>query len=66
MNINGIEFDENKFDDVYGIIIEVSIATDEEIKLCCQISGYNMETLNAIIYARTAYHDIEQYIECEL
>lgn len=53
-------------DDVYSILIDYEIATEEELKLVTNISGYDMETLNAVIYFRTAYRDIEQLIMYDL
>lgn len=38
--------------------------TDEEAKLVTEINGYNEEALNCIIYARLAYHDVEQLYAC--
>ena len=46
-------------------IINTGIATDKELKLVTHINGYNEETLNAVIYARTGYHSMEQIEECE-
>ena len=60
------------FKEVYGMyninniwdsIIEYGIATDEELQLVTCINGYNEETLNDVIYVRTGYHDIEQFLE---
>lgn len=52
---------------IYDILVELEIATEDEISLVRYVmSGYWEEILNAIIYARTGYHDIEQLIECEL
>lgn len=46
-------------------IAELGIATKEEIDLVAMIISYSMTTLNSIIYARTGYHDLEQYKESE-
>ena len=40
-----------------------NIATDEELELITNINGLNIEALNDVIYVRTGYHDIEQYME---
>jgi hypothetical protein len=53
-------------DDVWGILVDYEIATEEELKLVTDINGYNMETLNDVIYVRSAYRDIEQLIEYDL
>ena len=47
-------------EDVWGLLVDMEIATDEELQLVTSINGYNIDTLNDIIYARTGYHDIEQ------
>ena len=53
-------------DDIYQILLDYEIATGNELELVTNINGYNIETLNDIIYCRTAYRDIEQLIEYEL
>ena len=50
---------------VWDAIIEYGIATYAEIALSVDISGLSIETLNAVIYARTGYHDLDQYLEYE-
>ena len=52
-------------DAIWDFIVEYNIATKEELELVTCINGYNGETLNSVIYARTAYHDMEQCKECE-
>lgn len=56
----------NKIEDaIYDFIRDNEIATESEISLVTNINGYNEETLNAIIWSRTAYHDAKQCYECE-
>lgn len=50
---------------VWDFIESNGIATEEELALVTSINGYNMDALNAIIFARTTYHNMEQAIECE-
>ena len=50
---------------IYDFIVKYEIATEQEIDLVTSINGYNVETLNDIIYARSGYHDMEQYCDCE-
>ena len=45
---------------VWELLVDMGIATDEELQLVTSINGYNIDTLNDIIYVRTGYHDIEQ------
>lgn len=44
----------------WNYIIEAIIATDDELKLITSINGYNIDTLNDVIYVRTGYRNIEQ------
>lgn len=46
-------------------LIDNLITTEKEIELVMCIAGRSQEVLNSILYARTGYHDIEQYLECE-
>lgn len=41
-------------------LIEMGIATEEEINLVTKINGYTGETLNDILYVRTGYRSFEQ------
>lgn len=51
---------------LYDQIVELGIATAEEINLCrCIANGTWEEILNAIIFCRTGYRDMEQLIEAE-
>lgn len=54
-----------ELEEIWEYLVEMEIATEEELSLVTDINGYNEETLNDVIYARTGYHDIEQYLECE-
>jgi hypothetical protein len=49
-------------DKLWDFITVNEIATDDEIRLVTNINGYNEETLNDIIYARTGYRDYEQCV----
>ena len=53
----------NNLDHVWDRIIELDIATEEELSLVTAINGYNEEALNDIIYVRTGYRSIEQLME---
>ena len=48
-------------EELWDAIIEEGIATEEELHLVTDINGYNNDTLNDVIYARTGYRDMEQY-----
>ena len=48
-------------EEIWEFLVEKCIATEEELQLVTSINGYNEETLNDVLYTRTAYRDIEQY-----
>ena len=50
---------------IWDYLIDNEIATEAELSLVTNINGYNEEALNAVLYARTAYHDIDQFEESE-
>lgn len=54
-----------KLEQIYNFIVANSIATENEVSLVTCISGWDLESFNAIIYQRTAYHDVEQLWDCE-
>ena len=37
----------------WDYLLEMSIATQEELELITSINGYNLESLNDVMYART-------------
>ena len=48
---------------ISDIIIDYGVATEDEVRLVCQIDGWTVESLNNIIYARTGYNDIDSYLD---
>lgn len=50
---------------LWDYMVDKDIATDDEIRLVTSIMGMRLTALNNILYSRTGYHDLEQYIECE-
>ena len=48
---------------MYDLIVEMDIATTQEINLVSNLlDGPWEEILNAIVYARTGYNTLEQFI----
>jgi len=45
---------------IWNYLIDYGIATEGELQLVTCINGYNENTLNDVIYARTGYRSIEQ------
>lgn len=46
----------------YNFITENDIATEKEVNLVTDISGYSESTFLAIVYARTGYRSYEQLL----
>lgn len=59
----------NKYDEmidkIYDYLIETGIASEPEISLVTAINGWNLDTLNDILYARTGYRSLEQIKDYE-
>lgn len=51
--------------EIWQYIIDNNIATEEELQLVTDINGYNVETLNSVIYSKTGYRSTEQLEEPE-
>ena len=60
--MNDIDID---IQSTWKYLVDQGIATEKELQLITNISGYNMESLNDVIYARTAYRNAEQLQEEE-
>ena len=46
----------------YEALIEAGVATECELALVTNINGYSLETLEAVLYARTGYRDLVDYL----
>ena len=53
----------DKFNQVWDDVM--TIATEEEMRLVCNINGTSIKSLEAIIYVRTSYRSYDQWIEME-
>ena len=51
--------------ELWDYLIETGFATEEEIQLVIHINGYNLESLESILYARAGYQSLHQIQECE-
>ena len=47
----------------WDLIVSFGIATEEELDLVTKIAGYTIEVLDNVVYTRTGYRDIEQFLE---
>ena len=44
-------------------LVEAGIATEAELRLVTYILGYSVETLDKVLFVRTGYRSIEQFVE---
>ena len=47
----------------YEALIEAGVATEGELALVTNINGYSLGTLEAVLYARTGYRDLVDYLD---
>jgi hypothetical protein len=57
--IEKMEKMKEKIDQMWDWLLDMGIATEEELQLVTDINGYSIETLNDVLYARTGYRDQE-------
>ena len=51
--------------ELWDYLEESGIATKEELILIATINGENLESMESVLYARTAYRSLEQVLEME-
>lgn len=54
-----------ELDEMVDYLVEIGICTSKEYILVSNINGESEDTINDIVYARTGYQSLEQYIESE-
>jgi hypothetical protein len=54
-----------QIDNIWQYIVDADIATDDTLRVITSINGYNIDTLNDVLYAVTGYRDIKQLKENE-
>lgn len=58
-----MDYRDNTLDHYWSVLVEESIATEDELRLVTDVAGYSEGTLDSVLYARTGLHDLEQYEE---
>lgn len=48
---------------IWNYLLYFGIATEEELNLVTDVAGYSVKTLEAVIYSKTGYNDLEQLME---
>ena len=57
---------EKAYNELWDLLVDNNIATEDELNLISDINGWRIETLEDVLYVRTGYRDARQYKECEL
>ena len=52
-------------DEIWDRLLEMGIATKEEMTLVTHINGFNPESFDSIVSARTEWNDVEQLLNEE-
>lgn len=52
----------NKVELLWDGIIDYGIATEKELQLVTCLNGYNEKTLNDVVFIRTGYNDLNDFI----
>lgn len=55
-----------KASEMYDFLVEQMIATEEFISGAICVNGFNRETMEAVLFYNTGYHNFNQFIECEM
>ena len=50
-------------EEMYDILVNDGIATEDEVDLVTCINGYKKETLEDILYVRLGYTTFDQYLD---
>ena len=50
---------------LWDYLEDTEIATLDELQLVTSINGMSLDSLESILYVRTGYRSLEQYIDCE-
>ena len=48
---------------LWDTLVEYGVATDEELGLACVLCGVSEHTLLQVLYVRTGYRNVEQWLD---
>lgn len=58
-------YKDNELETLRDNLVMYEIATESELQLITDINGYNLETLEDVLYARTGYRSWDQFKDYE-
>ena len=50
----------SELDNMWDYLLDNGIVSEETLKVITSINGYNIATLNDVLYATTGYRDLDQ------
>jgi hypothetical protein len=50
----------NTVEEAWDYLIEQGLASEETLQVVTSINGYNLDTLEGVLYAVAGYHNFEQ------
>lgn len=53
----------NEVKDLWDYLLDNGITSEETLQVVTNINGYNIDTLNDVLYATTGYRSLEQIEE---
>lgn len=54
------------FEEMRKCVEDYGLATKDEVSLVCMINGYEKDSIDGIVYARTGYETIEDWLREEV
>jgi len=58
---NNDHHDYSDYCELFNLLLEYRIATEEELKLLTCINGWKIKILNDVLFIRTGYRDLDQF-----
>lgn len=53
---------DERMNQLWDVMVEYGVATAEELGLALALCGTNIQTLNQVLYIRTGYRSLEQFL----
>tara|TARA_R110000803_G_scaffold8577_8_gene27431 strand:+ start:2133 stop:2312 length:180 start_codon:yes stop_codon:yes gene_type:complete len=54
---------EKNQEELWDYMVEMNIATDDELSLVCSINGTTLESMESVLYVKTGYRSLKQVTE---
>lgn len=54
-----------QIDKLWDLLVNYELASESTLQLVTRLNGYNLETMEDVLYVLTGYHSYEQFMENE-